>query len=232
MASSVDTWLKNWRSIINFNYIRDRLDFKFLKDIIRLSVFEYKNPMSPWITIEMIKILENYLKEGDIGFEFGSGSSTIWLAKKTKRLISVEHNLEWFNKIRSWIISQEVGEKVKLIYVSGVDENKRNGITNYLQPILKLRNNSLDYCFVDGLFRDECILKAISKIKSGGILIMDNVDNYFPRNRTSVSIRYKRDNFSRAVSRAKMKKIYSILGRWRCVWTTSAIQDTVMWIKP
>jgi len=76
------------------------------------------------------------------------------------------------------------------------------------------------------------ILKAIVKLKGGGILIVDNVDNYFPKNKVSISVRYKRDNQTKTVSKMKMRRIYGILGKWRCIWTSSGIQDTALWIKP
>lgn len=225
MALSIETWLKNWKTIIGFNYIKDRLNLTFVKSVIRQSVYEFKYPMSPWITIEMIKILDNFLKTDDVGFEFGSGSSTVWLAKRTKKITSVEHNFGWYNKVKLMVKQYGLEKKVNLIFVGGVDKD-------YVRPLLKIDDDSLDYCFVDGLFRDECILMAIKKIKSGGILIVDNVDNYFPKNKYSISVRYKRDNFSKTVSKKKMGRIYLILSNWRCIWTSSAIQDTAMWIKP
>ena len=113
-----------------------------------------------------------------------------------------------------------------LIYV------KQQTEIEYIKPISKIKNNSLDYCFVDGIFRDQCVLSCIPKLKSSGILIVDNVDNYFPKNKISVSVRYKRDNYNKTVSPKKMKLIYETLSDWRKIWTSTGIQDTALWIKP
>lgn len=220
---SFNTWLKNWKNIVSGDYIKDRIDINFVYSVIRQIVFERNHPLHPWITPDMVNILKNLLNPNDIGFEFGSGNSTVWFAKNTKYIFSVEHNLEWFETVNMMLKNNKLLAKSKLFFVKNDD---------YVKPILKIKNKSLDYCFVDGIFRDACILESIPKLKSGGILIVDNVDNYFPKNKLSISVRYKRNNFSKTVSKIKMKKIYKILSNWRCVWTTSGIQDTALWIKP
>lgn len=223
MMVSVNTWMRNWKNIVSIDYIRDRMDINFVSSVIRQSIFEKKHPMYPWITIDMIKILENLLTQNDVGFEFGSGNSTVWFAKNTKKIYSVEHSLEWFETVKMMLKNNRLLAKSDVSLV---------GESDYVKPIFKIKNKTLDYCFVDGIFRDECILRSIPKLKSGGVLIVDNVDNYFPKNKISISVRYKRDNFSKTVSMAKMKKIYDILSKWRCIWTSSGIQDTALWIKP
>jgi len=232
MIVSIDTWLRNWRNIVSVDYVRDRLDLKFVSSVIRQSVFESRHPMYPWITADMINILENLLKPGDVGFEFGSGNSTIWLAKRTKRVLSVEHNRDWYEKVTASLKEYGLADKAVVYFVKGVDDIANTGEKKYVEPILKIKDGTLDYCFVDGIFRDECILKAIGKLKKNGILIVDNVDNYFPKNKISISVRYKRDNQSKTVSKAKMRRIYKILEGWRCIWTSSGVQDTALWIKP
>ncbi len=229
---SLKTWLLNWRSILNWNYVRDRANFNFVYSALRKSIFELKHPFYPWITIEMVNILENVLKKSDVGFEFGSGYSTIWFAKNTAKITSIEHDDGWFKKVTFMLKKQNLEHKSKVIEISGVDEIKMTGVDNYIRPIYEIKDCSLDYCFIDGIFRDSCLVVAIPKLKHGGILIMDNVDNYFPKNKTSISVRYKRDNRSKLISRSNMKQVNKILSGWRCIWTSSAVQDTALWIKP
>jgi predicted O-methyltransferase YrrM len=207
------------------------MDIDFWWSVIRQTTFEKRHPQYPWITVDMVNILENILTKNDIGFEFGSGNSTIWFAKNTKKIASVEHNREWYERVSKMIEDNNLKNAI-LKFVDGVDDIKMKGENNYVSPIKKIKDSTLDYCFVDGIFRDECILEAINKLKKGGLLIVDNVDNYFPKNKISISVRYKRDNMSKTVSKLKMKKIYRELSKWRCIWTTSGIQDTAMWIKP
>jgi len=226
MMVSINTWLSNWRNIVSWNYLVDRMDFNFINTVINQSRFEYSHPLHPWITPDMIKILQNLLREDDVGFEFGSGNSTVWFAQNTKFIHSVEHDRGWFNKVKKMIQIHHLKLNTDLIYV------KQQTEIEYIKPISKIKNNSLDYCFVDGIFRDQCVLSCIPKLKSSGILIVDNVDNYFPKNKISVSVRYKRDNYNKTVSPKKMKLIYETLSDWRKIWTSTGIQDTALWIKP
>jgi hypothetical protein len=47
------------------------------------------------------KLIEPYLTSGASVLEYGSGESTFEVAAKVKLLITVEHQLEWFNKIKA-----------------------------------------------------------------------------------------------------------------------------------
>ena len=62
-----------------------------------LIVYERANPGQPWLTPDMIKILDSWLCPADVGLEFGSGRSTSWFAARVKHLTSVEHNPEWYS---------------------------------------------------------------------------------------------------------------------------------------
>src|SRR3989339_2290400 len=196
MSLSLKSWMMNVGAIVTPGYVVDRLDIRFWGDAMRQTVYELQHPLDPWITIDMIKILENFLKPSDIGFEFGSGSSSVWLAKKTQYLTTVENDPGWTKKVQELILRNGLTEKIRLVEVA---KNPKD----YIAPVRDIQNESLDYGFVDGFYRDECILALVPKIKRGGVLIVDNVDNYFPRNKISRSIRYKRDNFSKEVSKLK-----------------------------
>ena len=53
----------------------------------------------PWITFAAIELLEKTLSNNDRVFEYGTGGSTIFFAKRAKRVISVEHDIEWYNNV-------------------------------------------------------------------------------------------------------------------------------------
>ena len=57
----------------------------------------------PWLTQGAINFLEVFLEQHPSAkiLEFGSGASTIWFAKKNVRLYSVEHDIEWYEKINN-----------------------------------------------------------------------------------------------------------------------------------
>src|SRR2546421_9596401 len=61
----------------------------------RQFLYQRRNPDAPWLTPEAIRLLEPMLLPSDSGLEFGSGRSTIWLARRIARLTSVEHDAAW-----------------------------------------------------------------------------------------------------------------------------------------
>jgi len=72
---------------------------RYVYDRLAVLIDERKNPDHPWLTADMVRILETWLKPTDVGLEFGSGRSTIWFANRLKKLTSVEHNKEWYRKV-------------------------------------------------------------------------------------------------------------------------------------
>ena len=56
-------------------------------------------PDYPWLTNDANDILACYLKQTDVGLEFGSGRSTLWFAKHTHYITSVEHDRGWYERV-------------------------------------------------------------------------------------------------------------------------------------
>jgi len=159
----------------------DHWTFGYIYNRLKLAVRQIFYPNDPWLTKDAIFILNQLLKSSDIGLEFGSGRSTIWLASRIKKLISVEHNKFWFDEINKKINDK----KIKNIdYYLMLDKD-------YISILDKLENNSRDFILVDGLLRDLCTKKSILKIKSGGLLIIDNINRYIPSNTCSPILRKK-----------------------------------------
>ena len=53
---------------------------------LKQKCFEKNNPGLPWLSPSAILIIDSWLRENDIGFEWGAGRSTIWFGKKVKKL--------------------------------------------------------------------------------------------------------------------------------------------------
>ena len=126
------------------------------------------NQNEPWFTRDSIKIINNLLKNEFIGFESGSGVSTIWLAERIKYLISIEHDINWF-----YIISNKIKKKklknIDYKLITGNDDQYANYINNF-------PNSYFDIVIVDGKDREKCIKNSIEKIKPKGIMVLDNSD--------------------------------------------------------
>jgi hypothetical protein len=59
------------------------------------------NNCEPWMRREVIILLNRLIKPWFKAMEWSSGSSTLWLSKRVRSLISVESDKEWGERVRS-----------------------------------------------------------------------------------------------------------------------------------
>jgi hypothetical protein len=81
---------------------------RFRNLVGHVSYFLYRRryPDHPWLAIPANSILWSLLSKNDVGLEFGSGKSTVWFAKKISRLISIEHDSIWHDKVTKQLALQ------------------------------------------------------------------------------------------------------------------------------
>ena len=76
---------------------------RYLFDRILLSGYQLLHPGCPWFTPQAVAYLENVLTGTEVGFEWGSGKSTVWFSERVQKWFSVEHDREWYEKVRTWL---------------------------------------------------------------------------------------------------------------------------------
>jgi predicted O-methyltransferase YrrM len=198
---------------------------RYIADRLALAYHEYSNPTAPWLTRSMVEILDGWIRKGDVGVEFGSGRSTVWFGARVANLISVEHDDKWAAHVGEMI--RRNGMQSKITYVLA---NRENIEDSYLSVFSKLRDSSIDFFLVDGICRDQCAVKAIEKLKPGGIVILDNANWYLvppAYSRSPSSLRLDSD-----VQSGMWSKFSDLVSNWRFVWTSNGVTDTAFWIKP
>jgi len=143
-------------------------DFGYLNDIgwfksflAQKSIDVNENPI-PWFTYPFIDFLSPRLNKNLILFEFGSGNSTLFFSDKVRKVISIEHNKEWYQ-----IVNISKPSNVELILTKS---EKVNDYQNYFSVL----NNKVDIIIVDGLHRNECLIKACEKLSERGVIILDD----------------------------------------------------------
>lgn len=113
------------------------------------------------------KFFLSKLKSTDDVLEWGSGSSTKEISKRVNSVMSIEHDLGWFNKVKETLPNNcklvHIPTKYEhnhLIHGDGIYDNFEDYV-NY--PLLE--NNKYDIIFIDGRCRVECtsICNKISK---------------------------------------------------------------------
>lgn len=148
----------------------------------RRNVVDHGNNCEPWTSRECIFILDHILKRNEIGLEWSSGSSTLWLSYRLKSLLSIENNKEWSEEVNNKIIKLNI-TNAKVINISpknGECEKKYIGndkmcYKDYVNINLDNYKNKFDFINIDGRARAECLLRAIKLIKPyNGIIMLDN----------------------------------------------------------
>lgn len=140
--------------------------------------FEKAHPEAPWFAPDSLPFIDSILRPHFIGFEWGAGRSTLWFAARIADLTSVESNRDWFDDVRRGLAEEGASGKVdlRLAAVHSRHDFSSEEREGYLAPIAEYPAHYFDFVLIDGLFRRECLLAALPKVKPGGYLIVDNAD--------------------------------------------------------
>lgn len=200
---------------------------RYISDRVREMLYHKAHPDHPWLTEAANAILASYLKPTDVGLEFGSGRSTLWLAQRTAHLTSIEHDDGWYRRVTRMLSdSNQRNVDYRLIPMDVPEE--RGGDSRYAGVVDAFETGKFDYLLVDGEYRDSCALKALRTLRPGGVMIIDNINWYLPSNSRSPTSRT-------AVQRPPggvWNELDRTLANWRRIWTTSGISDTALFFKP
>jgi hypothetical protein len=203
---------------------------RYVLDRVRLLAHERRHPDAPWLTIEAVAFLERWLACDGVGFEWGSGRSTVWLARRVRRLTSIEHDPAWFEKIKRRLDEQELAPKVDYRHVA-VDHDA-DAAHPYVSAISDHPDGALDFCLVDGLtrLRAHCALVCLPKLRTGGIAIVDNANWFLPHEPKSRApdSRGPADGCANATWQEFSRRVAA----WPCIWTSNGVTDTAIWTKP
>lgn len=196
---------------------------RYIFDRVNLGLWERQHPDLPWLTAESIRLLSGMLRPTDRALEWGSGRSTRWFADRVGELTSVESDAAWFGRVKDSLAGRPNVHYFFKECPAGAPEPLEE---EYAGVIDSFANESLDFVLVDGQVRDRCALKALPKIKPGGLLVIDNINWFLPSPSRSPSSAKDFDGATR------WREIAAVLDAWRCIWTSSGVTDTAIWIKP
>lgn len=150
------TWVVNARTLLRHPMALVTIGVVFRRDLAA-------DAGTPWWNDRAIRYLGQHLRPGDRVFEWGSGASTVWLASRGANVTSIEHDLEWVSKVRARCPAADVRT---------VPDNAGD----YVAAIDAYRDDSFDVVIVDGIHRPECLRRGTSKVRPGGLLILDDTD--------------------------------------------------------
>jgi hypothetical protein len=200
---------------------------RYIRDRLALWGWERAHPDDPWLTATSIEFLGQWLGRNDRGLECGSGRSTSWFARRIEALTSLEHDRAWFDRVQASLARQGLAGRVDYhLYPDG--ESERDD-SEYVRHISNLEDASLDFALIDGVARDHCANACISKLKRGGLLIVDNINWYLPHKPPSPAPASRQQHDGPLTE--GWARFLAATSSWRCFWTTNGVSDTAMWFR-
>jgi predicted O-methyltransferase YrrM len=139
----------------------------------------------PWWTLDAVEKVDSFLRSrpGARVFEYGSGASTIWLARRAASVVSVEHDEAWHP-----IVAEKLGSyghaRLKLVrpdttpvddprYVSAKPAWRGQTFHDYVHAIDN-EAGLFDVIVIDGRARVACLEHAAKRLAPDGLLVFDN----------------------------------------------------------
>lgn len=150
----------------------------------------------PWWTYKAIDQVDAFLKTRPDAkvFEYGSGASTVWLARRAAVVHSVEHDKGWFDLMQTRIagyqgivlshVSADRALSDDPRYHSAKEGYAGQSFAAYASAITQ-SDDPYDLIVIDGRARAACLYQAASYLAEGGMIVFDNSK----RQRYDVAIR-------------------------------------------
>jgi len=152
-----------------------------------LSIYDLQELLAydvPWWTFAASDEVARFLdtRPGARAFEWGSGASTLWLARRSGEVVSVEHDAAWAESLRP-ILPENVELRVVVpeekAGTSGIGSSKAGftdlDFTAYVEAIDGVQGD-FDLVVIDGRAREACLPRALERLAPGGVIVFDNVD--------------------------------------------------------
>ena len=141
----------------------------FRSSLLSKAVQKNGEPL-PWYTYPSIDFLNNRSYKDKLVLEFGAGQSTLWWAKRAKRVLALEKDRTWYEKI-----AIAMPENVAMHMVSVAS---RAACISDVNRILGKEQCQYDVIIIDGLFRYEMTGIALRLMAEDGMIICDNAEGY------------------------------------------------------
>lgn len=196
--SLLSEYVGNWRQLLrgDRSCVMHRLyaGLRFYP-VWRYSLTSGKNALDhqvPWITFEARRFVRSLLTPGAFVFEYGAGGSTFFYSKRVKWVVSVEHDVDWFNRVKAALVERRVNNcDCRLVppepmiqpdwsphapeaYCSSNEAYRTYQFRRYAASIDSFPDEFFEFVSIDGRARPSCIYHARRKVKAGGYLMLDN----------------------------------------------------------
>lgn len=139
----------------------------------------------PWWTYDAIAAVTSWFADRHGSptriFEYGSGASTVWLARRASEVHSVEHHrgfgemmaaeLAQFDHVTLQIVEPTVSDRP--VVASAKEGHRGLDFADYVSAINSVEGH-FDLVVVDGRAREACLRAAQGRLAPDGVVVFDN----------------------------------------------------------
>lgn len=176
----LDRWAESPRRSVR--HVRSMFAIHDVEDMIGLDL--------AWWSYSAIDAVSAHLaaRDGDgVVFEYGAGASTVWLARRSASVTSVEHDAGFAEYLRPLLAADRaVARHAEVRLVPAVPSpvpavpSQRRGhggldFADYVRAIDAV-DGAFDLIVVDGRARVACVRQALPRLAPTGVLLLDNAD--------------------------------------------------------
>jgi hypothetical protein len=199
--------------------LRRLLSPRWVVKRVAATAYALRNPDAPLMVASALGHVERWLRREHFAFEWGSGFSTPWLAKRAGRLVAVEHDPLWHRKMQTMLAEKGISGNVEL-RLAPDDE--------YVTQIKAFADESIDFILVDGIETAQALAASMPKLKHGGMLVVNGAHLILPSDSTSPNARSRADGHDDELDPAELVELM----RWRLKWESDGVNDTAVFWKP
>jgi predicted O-methyltransferase YrrM len=147
------------------------------------SLLQHKTPLDleiPWFSYAAIDFLDAHVRTHMTAFEYGSGGSTLFLAKRVKSVFTVEDNVTWFDLVKQRLHERAFSNVTMELHPFDARNPAGFEQSSYLRAI---PDEKFDVIIIDGSeewiqVRPTCFRYVEDKVAPGGIIVLDDSWRY------------------------------------------------------
>jgi predicted O-methyltransferase YrrM len=138
----------------------------------------------PWWTYRAIDVIDAWLSARSRPtrvFEYGSGASTLWLARRVDEVYSIEHHRGFADHIAPTIsergnVKFRVVEAVPSATPRVPSAKEGHALLDFADYVAAIDDTegSFDLIVIDGRAREACLRAGLRRLKQDGIIVFDN----------------------------------------------------------
>ncbi len=140
------------------------MEIGYIKSIEKGAPYSKDGAPIPWLTYSFLYFIEDRLKPDMSILEFGSGNSTLYWSKRVKTVESIEHDPNWYEKVKSMNLPKNANVSLKKVAEDG----------DYTKFSKTPYTPNFSIILVDGVERVSCLKNNYTLLEDNGVIVLDD----------------------------------------------------------